>query len=57
MTNPELITSTIDAIMILWLMALALVLKCGRDMADQEVMTGAVAVATVSVIVYAIFRF
>ena len=57
MTNPELVTSTIDAIMILWLMTIALVLKCGRDMADQEIMFGAVAVATVSVVAYTIFRF
>ena len=42
----------IDVIMILWILTLGVVLECGRRMRDEEVMAGAVGVATVSVIIY-----
>lgn len=54
--EPQLV-AYLDIAMILWLLTLGWVLELGREMADEEVMAGAVAIATVSVIIYTIFRF
>lgn len=46
-----------DILMIIWLLTLGAVLECGRRMADENVMAGAVGVATLSVMIYSIIKY
>ena len=51
------LTILADVLMTIWLMILGVVLESGRRMVDYEVMVGAVAVATVSVIAYLVIKY